>query len=102
LAARVGFLIADYDHIVAEPERLKPLLSWVVTRIGHERVSAWQSCIDAGDWAGFVTHVLEDHYDPAYDRSAAARQHVDLGDLVVESLDDREIARLARNLATYE
>ena len=102
LAARVGFLIADYDHIVAEPERLKPLLSWVVTRIGHERVEAWQSCINAGDWAGFVTRVLEDHYDPAYDRSAAARQHVDLGDLIVESLDDGVIARLARDLAAYE
>ncbi len=102
LAARVGFLIADYDHIVAEPERLKPLLSWVVTRIGHERVESWQSCIDAGDWAGFVTHVLEDHYDPAYDRSAAARQHVDLGDLTVESLDEGVIAGMARDLAAYE
>lgn len=102
LAARVKFLLADYDHIVVEPERLKPLLSWVVTRIGHDRVEAWRACIDAGDWTGFVTRVLEDHYDPAYDRSAAARQHVDLGELSVESLDDEVIAGLARDLAARD
>lgn len=102
LAARVKFLLADYDHIVAEPDRLKPLLSWVVTRIGHERVEAWQHCVEEGDWAGFVTRVLEDHYDPAYDRSAAARQHADLGDLAVDSLDDKVIAELAAELAAYE
>lgn len=102
LAARVKFLLADYDHIIAEPERLKPLLSWVVTRIGHDRVEGWRSCIDAGDWAGFVKHVLEDHYDPAYDRSAAARQHVDLGELTVDSLDDEVIAGLARDLAAHD
>jgi len=102
LTARVEFLLADYDHIIAEPDRLKPLLSWVVTRIGHERVDAWRSCVDAGDWSGFVRCVLEDHYDPAYDRSAAARQHVDLGELAVDSLDDEVIARLARDLAAYD
>ena len=102
LAARVAFLLTEYDHIVAEPERLAPLLSWVVTRIGHERVEAWRHCIDAGDWAGFVTRVLEDHYDPAYDRSAASRWHADLGDLAVESLDDEVIAGLAKDLAAYE
>jgi len=102
LAARVNFLLADYDHIIAEPDRLKPLLSWVVTRIGHERVEDWRSCVDTGNWSGFVRRVLEDHYDPAYDRSAAARQHVDLGELVVDSLDDQVIAGLARDLAAYD
>jgi tRNA 2-selenouridine synthase len=102
LAARVKFLLADYDHIVAEPERLKPLLNWVITRIGHDRVNAWRTCVDAGDWTGFVTRVLEDHYDPAYDRSAAARQHLDLGELAVDSLDDEVIAGLAKDLASRD
>jgi tRNA 2-selenouridine synthase len=102
LAARVKFLLADYEHIVVEPERLKPLLNWVVTRIGHDRIEGWRTCIDAGDWTGFVTRVLEDHYDPAYDRSAAARQHVDLGELSVDSLDDEVIAGLAKDLAARE
>ena len=102
LAARVKFLLADYEHIVVEPERLKPLLNWVVTRIGHDRIEGWRTCIDVGDWTGFVTRVLEDHYDPAYDRSAAARQHVDLGELSVDSLDDEVIAGLAKDLAARE
>ena len=81
LEARVKFLMSDYAHIVAEPELLKPLMSWVVTRIGHERVDEWRGCVESGDWTGFVSRVLEDHYDPAYDRSAASRGHDDLGNL---------------------
>ena len=99
--ARVKFLLADYAHIVAEPERLKPLLSWVVTRIGHERVDEWRDCIEAGDWAGFVTRVLEDHYDPAYDRSAASRGHEDLGKLAADDLDEATITDLAGKLAAW-
>ena len=102
LDARVAFLLADYDHIIAEPERLTPLLNWVVARIGHERVDAWRACIDSADWQGFVTRVLEDHYDPAYDRSAASRQHADLGELVLDSLDDTKIEAAARDLAAHD
>lgn len=101
LEARVQFLMSDYAHIVAEPERLKPLLSWVVTRIGHERVEEWRGCIDSGDWVGFVSRVLEDHYDPAYDRSAATRGHDDLGQLTADNLDDATINGLAGRLATW-
>lgn len=101
LETRVAFLISDYAHIVAEPERLKPLLSWVVTRIGHDRVDDWRGCIEAGDWSGFVSRVLEDHYDPAYDRSAATRGHDDLGELTADKLDDATIASLADRLATW-
>jgi hypothetical protein len=27
--------------------------------------------VDAGDWDGFVEAMLEDHYDPGYDRARA-------------------------------
>ena len=30
---------AYYAHVIAEPERLEPLLDWVVARIGHEAVT---------------------------------------------------------------
>ncbi|MEC8807030.1 MAG: tRNA 2-selenouridine(34) synthase MnmH [Pseudomonadota bacterium] len=102
LEARVKFLMSDYAHIVAEPALLKPLMSWVVTRIGHERVDEWRSCIESGDWTGFVSRVLEDHYDPAYDRSGATRGHDDLGELTADNLDDAAIASLAGRLAAWQ
>lgn len=97
--ARVKFLVEDYYHVIAEPARLDPLLGWVTSRIGHEAVAVWRDHIDRGDWPGFVSCVLRDHYDPAYDRSAAQRGHQDLETLQAESLDDTAIDELARHLA---
>lgn len=89
---RVSFLCRDYDHIIAAPERLTPLLAWVVTRVGHEVVKDWKSKIDTDDWPGFVDAVLQDHYDPAYDKSAAQRAHKTLATLDAGALDDAAIA----------
>jgi len=100
LPARVAFLLDDYQHVVAEPSRLDPLLEWVVERIGHEAVRHWREAIAASNWDGFVTRVLEDHYDPAYDRSAARRDHQDIDVLHTESLDDVAVADLAAKLAS--
>jgi tRNA 2-selenouridine synthase len=99
LAARVAFLLDDYQHVVAEPSRLDPLLGWVVQRIGHEGVERWRTLIDAGDWTGFVSHVLMDHYDPAYDRSAAQRDHQDIEIFETATLDEPAVTDLGKRLA---
>ena len=98
VGARVAFLLQDYQHVIDEPERLAPLLSWVTTRIGHEAVAAWRQHIDTGDWPGFVGRVLEDHYDPAYDRSAAKRDHRDIATITSDSLDEDAISTLSSQL----
>ena len=89
---RVAFLCRDYAHIIAEPARLDPLLDWVITRLGHDIVDGWRQLIAAGDWPGFVRAVLDDHYDPAYDKSAARRNHeiiatIDAGTLDAAAID---------------
>lgn len=99
LEARVAFLLDDYQHVVAETARLDPLLQWVVERVGHETVGRWREAIGADDWHGFVTRVLEDHYDPAYDRSAAKRDHHDIDVLHTDKLDDKAVTDLAAKLA---
>jgi tRNA 2-selenouridine synthase len=38
LSARVEFLLSDYKHLIAEPERLNPLLDWVAARVGKDRL----------------------------------------------------------------
>ena len=102
VAARVTFLLQDYAHVIAEPERLEPLLRWVVSRIGHETVTEWRALVAAGDWAGFVTHLLDDHYDPAYRRSAAQRGHRDLAVIEAETLTPEAIDALATRLLAVE
>jgi len=102
LAARVAFLLEDYRHVVAEPSRIDPLLGWVVERIGHAAVKRWREAIEAGDWSSFVTQVLEDHYDPAYDRSAASRDHQDMEVLHTDTLNAPAVAALAEKLVAID
>ena len=95
---RVAFLCRDYAHIIADPARLDPLLDWVVTRLGHDIVDGWRQLIAAGDWHGFVRAVLDDHYDPAYDKSAAQRNHEIIATLDAGTLDAAAIDRAAVQL----
>ena len=95
---RVAFLCRDYAHIIANPVHLDPLLSWVVTRLGHDIVDGWRDLIAAGDWPGFVRAVLDDHYDPAYDKSASQRNHEIIATLDAGTLDANAIDRAADRL----
>ena len=95
---RVAFLCRDYAHIIADPARLDPLLTWVVTRVGYDIVRGWRHLIAAGDWPGFVRAVLDDHYDPAYDKSAAQRNHEIIATLDAGRLDAAAIDRAADQL----
>ena len=101
LDQRVAFLLQDYAHVIAEPARLDPLLNWVVSRVGHATVDEWRSHIEGGDWPGFVTSVLRDHYDPAYKRSAAQRSHNDIAVIEAEALDRDAITLLADRLLKH-
>jgi tRNA 2-selenouridine synthase len=38
---------------------------------GRERIGEWKALAAAGEWAALVARLLEEHYDPAYRRSAA-------------------------------
>jgi tRNA 2-selenouridine synthase len=71
LAARVEFLLEDYDYAVADT-------AWLVERLGHlkglqsrETLDRWQALIDARDFPALVEELLTQHYDPLYQRSQA-------------------------------
>ena len=76
-------------------------MNWVVSRVGHATVHEWRSHIEGGDWPGFVTSVLRDHYDPAYKRSAAQRSHNDIAVIEAEALDRDAITLLADRLLKH-
>jgi len=48
--------------LVEKLELLRPLH-------GAERIDAWKSHLEGGDWDALVADLLENHYDPAYKRS---------------------------------
>ncbi|MDB3892097.1 tRNA 2-selenouridine(34) synthase MnmH [Alphaproteobacteria bacterium] len=98
LNARIGFLIKDYDHIINDPSRLDPLLDWSVSRLGHEVVANWRTQIAANDWPAFVGALLNDHYDPAYERSSGSREHKVIATIDGGALDEAAINAAAAQI----
>ncbi|HWS76024.1 MAG TPA: tRNA 2-selenouridine(34) synthase MnmH [Quisquiliibacterium sp.] len=66
---RAALLLGEYEHFVAQPQRLEDRLAALVPLHGHARIGEWMGLAQAGNWTDFVTTLLHDHYDPAYDRS---------------------------------
>jgi len=70
VATRVALLTDEYRHFFADPASLDARLDCLVGLHGRERVAAWKALAAKGAWQELVGRLLEEHYDPAYRRSA--------------------------------
>lgn len=99
-AARVDFLLRDYDYFIADP-------LWLVDKLQHlrglqsqETISRWEELIAAKDFQALVGELLELHYDPLYQRSQA-RNYAGFETALRIPTDDLSpdgITRLAREI----
>ena len=69
LAARVAFLLTDYDYFLAQPDLLGEPLAALKSLHSAETMKRWHGMIAAADWPALVRELLEQHYDPLYRRS---------------------------------
>lgn len=72
-AARVKLLIEGYRHFLADPATIKNLLEHLLELRGRETITRWQGLADQREWTTLVEELLEQHYDPSYQRSANRR-----------------------------
>lgn len=70
-ATRVALLMDEYRHFFTDVEKLGALLDCLVGMHSRERIAEWKALAATGDWPVLVARLLEEHYDPAYLRSAA-------------------------------
>lgn len=103
LAARVDFLLRDYDYFTANAEYLIGRLATLRPLRGHEVVDRWCALARNGEWREFVAAILEQHYDPLYSRSQelnyAGNQNIST--LTGDSLDQESIGKLAGQLIRH-
>ena len=95
LAARVEFLLRDYDYFLADP-------AWLAEKLGHlrelqskETIEHWLALVAVGDFRGLVAELLERHYDPLYQRSQS-KNYADYGAAAGFATDDLSPAGVAR------
>jgi tRNA 2-selenouridine synthase len=70
IATRVALLMDEYRHFFADPAALCAQLDCLVPLHGRARIEEWKALAAAAAWEALVARLLEEHYDPAYRRSA--------------------------------
>ncbi|MBV6622076.1 MAG: tRNA 2-selenouridine(34) synthase MnmH [Rivularia sp. (in: Bacteria)] len=93
LDARIEYLLAEYPHLINNPEILKAKLEKLKSNCGWKKISQWYRMIDNQDWTLFVKDILQSHYDPTYRKSMQlnfnqVEKVVCLNDLSSSSIDN--------------
>ncbi len=66
---RIALLREDYTHFLHHPELLHTLLFRLKGSHSNAQISHWQSLCETQSWDALITELLEQHYDPAYNKS---------------------------------
>jgi tRNA 2-selenouridine synthase len=102
--ARVALLMDEYRHFYSDLPALNAQLDCLVGLHGSERVGEWKALAAECRWAALVTRLLEEHYDPAYRRSAAHNfpRLAEAPKVRVDAHDQSAFAAAARALIAAE
>ncbi len=96
--ARTSYLVRAYDDILSDTETLRSRLDPLRHFRGHAVVDAWISMIEAGDKPGLTRALMQQHYDPAYDKSRHAHPFRSLAKVNADTLDDKGLAQAASQI----
>jgi len=96
---RARYLVGAYSDIVEDRAALDLALTQLPVHPGRKRLLAWSELADAGQFAELADAVIEQHYDPAYERSRRKDQHPLLEKLELPSLDADHQQEAARAIA---
>lgn len=97
---RIRLLSDEYRHFFADPSVLYAQLDCLAGLHGAKVIEDWKAMAARGEWDALVGTLLEDHYDPAYRRSAL-RNFVRLPEahcVRLDSASDESFERVAREV----
>ncbi len=71
LDVRVALLLDEYRHFFHDPAALEAQLEHLVPLHGRAVIDDWKLLVRGASWRELVSRLLLEHYDPAYQKSAA-------------------------------
>jgi tRNA 2-selenouridine synthase len=92
LPARAAYLVQAYDDILSDGDGLRRKLEPLRAYRGNAVVDGWSDLIGAGNKLGLTAALMQQHYDPAYDRSRKAHDFQTLAQIKAGSLDAEGLA----------
>ncbi len=97
--ARADFLLRDYDYFLQRPQWLIEQLSRLQGLQSNETLDHWTRQIEADDFPALVADLLENHYDPLYQRSQDKNyRYADAAVFSADDLSQASIDALAREI----
>ena len=103
LAARARYLISAYRDVVEDRTALEQTLLRLPGRHGRKRLAEWLDLVRSRQFEMLAQALMQDHYDPAYQRSRREDQRQRLGVVAIEDLDpanqDAAAVRIAELVA---
>jgi len=104
MEARLALLLADYQHLIAAPQKLIALLQVLHSFHGKKRIEHWQALVLAKDFHSLVAELLELHYDPSYLRSQGLHytQLKQASTLAIQDISPAALSDVARHIIAEE
>jgi tRNA 2-selenouridine synthase len=99
LASRARYLISAYRDVVEDRMALERTLLRLPGRHGRKRLAEWLDLVRSGQFEILAQALMQDHYDPAYQRSRREDQRQRLGVVAVEDLDPASQEAAAAQIA---
>jgi tRNA 2-selenouridine synthase len=97
LPARARYLVSAYSDIVEDQAALERTLARLPGRHGRKRLAEWLDLARSGQFDVLAQALMQDHYDPAYQRSRREDHRRQLGVVEVDDLDPAsQVAAAAR------
>ncbi|MEP0154608.1 tRNA 2-selenouridine(34) synthase MnmH [Pseudophaeobacter sp.] len=92
VAARCRYLTQAYDDILSDKDMLREKLSFLRGHRANAVIDHWFDLIATGDKAALTLALMQDHYDPSYQKSsrlsgAAVMAELELGQMSETDLD---------------
>lgn len=66
---RVQLLLEEYEHFLASPQTLLTQIEHLAELRGRGTIARWSELVGQKRWGEFVRDMLQNHYDPAYQKS---------------------------------
>lgn len=101
LEARAAYLGEAYRDLTDDPDQLATRLEGIRALRGAEIFEGWMALLKAGDFNGLSRALMEQHYDPAYRKSTAARARPIRAELRRERLGPADQTALAEAIVRH-
>jgi tRNA 2-selenouridine synthase len=98
--ARARYLVRAYGDIVADREALEAALARLPPHHGRERRDEWRALARDGAFEALAASLIEQHYDPAYERSRRRETRPGLKTIALDDLDAARLDRAAAHIAS--